>query len=100
MIPLGDDIPTRRTPIVTIALLVAIGAVWLFFQGAGFDEHTLAASVCNLGLVAGEITRQARIGTGVPIGPGMVCLVDADAINYLTPFTSMFLHGSWAHILG
>jgi hypothetical protein len=26
--------------------------------------------------------------------------VDAEPINYLTPITSMFLHGSWAHILG
>jgi membrane associated rhomboid family serine protease len=74
--------------------------VWVLFQGAGFDERRLAASVCNLGLVAGELTRQARVGTGVPIGPGLACLVDADPINYLTPLTSMFLHGGWAHLLG
>jgi len=99
MIPLSDNNPTLRAPVVTIALLVAIGAVWIFFQGAGFDEAALAASVCNLGLVAGEITRSAAIGTSVPIGDGMVCVVDADPINYVTPLTSMFLHGSWAHIL-
>jgi membrane associated rhomboid family serine protease len=100
MIPLGDDIRPRRVPIVTYALLLAIGASWVLVQGAGLDDQTLAASVCNLGLVAGEITREARLGSGVPIGPGMACIVDAEPINYATPFTSMFLHGSWAHLLG
>lgn len=100
MIPLGDDVPTLRTPVVTIALLVALGAVWLLVQGAGLDVQALASSVCNLGLVAGELTGRAAIGTTVPLGEGMACVVDADRINWLTPFTSMFLHGSWAHILG
>ena len=100
MIPLSDDNPALRIPVVTIALLVAIGAVWIFVQGAGFDDAVLAASVCNLGLVAGEITRFAAIGTAVPIGEGMTCVVDAEPINFVTPITSMFLHGGWAHILG
>jgi len=99
MIPLSDDNPTLNTPIVTIALLVVIGLVWIFVQGAGLDPAALAASVCNLGLVAGEITRLAAVGTSVPIGDGMACAVDSDPINFLTPLTSMFLHGSWAHIL-
>jgi hypothetical protein len=30
----------------------------------------------------------------------MSCVVDADPINYLTPITSIFLHGSWTHIAG
>ena len=51
-------------------------------------------------MVPGEITGQARVGTGVPIGAGLACVVDREAINYLTPFTSMFLHGSWGHLLG
>jgi membrane associated rhomboid family serine protease len=100
MIPLSDDNPTLRTPVVTIGLLVVIAAVWIFVQGAGFDASLLATSVCNLGLVAGEITRSAPIGTSVPIGEGMACVVDAEPINYITPLTSMFLHGSWAHVLG
>ena len=99
MIPLSDDNPTLNTPVVTIALLVVIGLVWIFVQGAGLDPAALAASVCNLGLVAGEITRLAAVGTSVPIGDGMACAVDSDPINFLTPLTSMFLHGSWAHIL-
>jgi membrane associated rhomboid family serine protease len=100
MIPLSDDNPTLRTPIATIALLLLIGGAWVFVQGAGLDPRTLAASVCNLGLIAGEITRMAPVGTAVPLGDGMACLVDAEPINYLTPLTSMFLHGGWAHILG
>ena len=100
MIPISDDNPTLRTPVVTIALLVALGAVWVFAQGAGFDPQVLAASVCNWGMVPGEITGRARIGSGVPLGQGMACLVDADPRNILTPVTSMFLHGGWGHLLG
>ena len=29
-----------------------------------------------------------------------MCVVDRDPINIFTPITSMFLHGSWGHILG
>lgn len=100
MIPISDDNPTLRTPVVTIALLVTLAAVWVFVQGAGFDPQVLAASVCNWGMVPGEITGRARIGSGVPLGQGMACLVDADPRNILTPVTSMFLHGGWGHLLG
>jgi len=100
MFPIGDENPTLRTPIVTYLLLATLLAVWILVQGAGFDAHALGASVCNLGLVPGELTHQARVGTGVPIGPGMSCLVDREPINLLTPLTSMFLHGSWMHLLG
>jgi len=55
--------------------------------------------VCLL-LWPGELTHRARLGEYVPIGPRLACVVDRDAINILTPITSMFLHGSWAHILG
>jgi membrane associated rhomboid family serine protease len=100
MIPISDDNPTMRTPLVTIALLAALGAVWAFAQGAGLDPVRLAASVCNWGMVPGELTHRARIGTAVPLGQGLACVVDADPRNWLTPLTSMFLHGGWMHILG
>ncbi len=100
MIPLSDDNPTLRTPIVTYLLLAAIGATWVFVQGAGLNAMSLAASVCNLGLVPGELTGLAPVGLGVPLGEGLACVVDQEPINRLTPLTSMFLHGSWSHILG
>ena len=100
MIPIGDDNPTARIPIATIFLIVAMFAVWILVQGAGLDGQLLAASICNLGLVPGELTRLAPLGSGVPIGPGLACVVDNQPINVLTPLLSMFLHGGWMHILG
>jgi membrane associated rhomboid family serine protease len=100
MIPISDENPTVRFPVVTVALLAALVIVWVFVQGAGFDDMALVASVCNLGLVPGEITGRARVGSGIPIAEGVACLVDAEPINLLTPITSMFLHGGWMHLGG
>jgi len=100
MIPLGDDNPTLRLPVVTIFLLLVTGATWIFVQGAGLDAAMLGSSICNLGLVAGEVTGKAAVGISVPIGEGLSCVVDRDPINFLTPLTSMFLHGGWMHIIG
>ena len=100
MIPLSDDLPTLRTPWMTYTILAITWAVWLLVQGAGVDLTRLAASVCDLGLVPGELTHLAAIGTPVPLGANMVCVVDDNAINVLTPLTSIFLHGGWMHILG
>jgi membrane associated rhomboid family serine protease len=85
---------------MTYALLGGILASWFLIQGAGFDATTLTASVCNLGLVPGEVTRQATVGSGIQVAEGMACVVDRDPINLLTPLTSMFLHGGWGHLLG
>jgi membrane associated rhomboid family serine protease len=100
VIPLSDDNPRIVFPAATVALLALIAASWLLVQGAGFDAVRLASSVCNYGMVPGELTRQAALGSGVPIGAGLACVVDAEPVNTLTPLTSMFLHGSWAHIVG
>jgi membrane associated rhomboid family serine protease len=100
MFPISDENPTLRTPVVTILLLVVLGAVWIFVQGAGLDPYKLAASVCDYGFIPGELTHRARIGSGVPLGRDIACLVDNDPINVLTPITSMFLHGGWMHLLG
>ncbi|WP_257457459.1 rhomboid family intramembrane serine protease [Archangium lipolyticum] len=100
MIPISDDNPTLRAPIVTWLLLGAIGATWVFVQGAGLNALALASSVCNLGLVPGELTGLARVGFAVPLGDGLACVIDQEPINRFTPVTSMFLHGSWGHILG
>ena len=103
MFPVSDDNPGLRTPIMTIAILVVTWAVWLLIQGGG-NAYPLAVSVCNLGMVPGELTRMAPLGFEVPLGvingQGMACIVDNEPINWATPVLSMFLHGGWGHIIG
>ena len=82
-----------------LIILVTV-AVWIQVQGAGQDPIRLATTICNLGMVPGELTHMAPVGMAVPLGPGLACVVDNDAINILTPLFSMFLHGSWTHLLG
>ena len=100
MFPLSDENPTVRVPVTTYALIAAILGAWVLVQGAGLDMESLAVSICNLGMVPGEITGRAPLGSGVPLGPGMACVVDNEAVNIWTPITSMFLHGGWGHLLG
>jgi membrane associated rhomboid family serine protease len=85
---------------MTYLLITVNFAVWILVQGAGLDPQHLAATVCNFGMVPGELTHLAPLGESVPIGPGLACVVDNDPINILTPLLSMFLHGGWMHILG
>ncbi len=100
MIPLSDDNPTVRPPVMTILLLATMGVVWVVVQGAGFDHEALAMSVCNLGLVPGELSGAAALGTSIPLTRDLVCVVDADPLNWATPVLSIFLHGGWGHLLG
>jgi membrane associated rhomboid family serine protease len=104
VIPLGDEYPTLKTPVMTYAILAGMLATWVFVQGAGMpnlaSDVKLATSVCNFGMVPGELTHLARLGTAVALGDGLACVVDNESINWLTPFTSMFLHGGWGHLLG
>jgi membrane associated rhomboid family serine protease len=85
---------------MTLALLAITLAVWITQQGAGLDPLVLAASVCNYGLVPAELTGLRPVGFQVAMGGGMACEIDSLSINWLTPITSIFLHGSWPHLLG
>jgi len=102
MIPISDDNPTLRTPIMTWLLLGVMFGVWLVVQGGGLpgNDFQLVKSLCNYGMVPGEITHRAPLGLSVPLGPGLYCEVDRDPINVFTPLISMFLHGGWGHLLG
>jgi membrane associated rhomboid family serine protease len=100
MIPISDENPTLHTPIMTWLLLGAIFAVWFVVQGGGVNPFALAASICDYGMVPGELTHRVALGTAIPMGSDLVCVIDDFPINKFTPLTSMFLHGGWGHILG
>ena len=98
MFPYRDENETQRTAIVT-GLLIALNVLaWIFLQGAG-STLSLARSVCELGLIPGELTLSVPPGSKFPMGDQLACLTDPGRqISHL--FTSMFLHGSWMHLLG
>jgi len=73
MIPLRDVIPSRTFPFVTIAIIVLNALAWLL----------------ELSLAPGQL-RQFLYVYGVVPGN----------FHAATLVTSMFLHGSWMHILG
>jgi membrane associated rhomboid family serine protease len=96
--PYHDENETQRTPVVTMVLIALTVLTWVLVQGAGATV-ALARSVCELGLIPGELTLAVVPGTPFPMGEGLVCLTDPgrQTTNVLT---SMFLHGSWMHLLG
>ncbi len=85
---------------MTILLIGAMLSAWLIVQGGGLDLANLAFSICNLGLVPAELTGALPLGSSIPLTRDFVCVVDAEPTNWLTPVLSIFLHGSWAHLLG
>jgi len=98
MFPYRDDNPTLRTPVVTIAIIALNVAAWVLVQGMGADPD-LARSICDLGLIPGEFLHTIPPGTEVSLGPGASCVLGYGP-TWLTPLTSMFLHGGWLHLIG
>jgi membrane associated rhomboid family serine protease len=102
MFPLSDENPTLHTPVMTWVILGAMFATWFVVQGGGIpgNDLQLVTSICNLGMVPGELTHRVAVGFAVPLAPGLACVIDNEPINKFTPLISMFLHGGWGHILG
>jgi membrane associated rhomboid family serine protease len=98
MFPYRDENETIRTPYATFVLIGLNVVTWLLIQGAG-TPMALARSVCDLGLIPGELTLSLPPGTRFPMGEGLACLTDPGRQTEHI-LTSMFLHGSWMHLLG
>ena len=80
MLPLRDNVPTRSFPVVTVALIAANVLVWVLYQ-----LPDLEGSVTELAYQPCEVENSCpTVGQDWP----------------LTALTSMFMHGSWAHLLG
>src|SRR5256712_3552881 len=70
------------------------------------SEEALRTSVCQLGLIPGELLRGVPPGTPIPIGQdqlGHMLYCDrvvSNAPHWGAVLTSMFMHGGWFHVLG
>ncbi len=59
----------------------------------------MSRSVCELALIPGELLDRVPPGTQIPLGPRTACVLGGSQ-TWFTPFTSMFLHGGWFHLIG
>ncbi len=98
MFPLRDDNPTLGTSWVTFLIIGLNALAWIFVQGLGSDLP-LASSICQYGLIPGELLGTVAPGTRVPLGDGLACVLASGASGW-SVVTSMFMHGGWFHIIG
>ena len=98
MFPIRDENPIVRSPVAVILIIALNAAAWVFVQGLG-SAYPLAESVCQLGLIPGELLGAVPRDYAVPVGPNLQCILDGSG-TMLTPLTSMFMHGGWFHIIG
>jgi len=107
--PLKDDIPTRRFPILTVAL-IAINVVMFFgFQGAFFGtDQNFEERVIEYGAIPYEVSHPGKGCEVSAPAQELICEgqegVSGDAPGqpptWLTVLTSMFMHGGLLHIAG
>jgi len=94
--PIRDDNPQILVPYATFGIMAVNVLVWVFVQGLG-SNPVLAGSICQLGLIPGELLGTVPTGTPVMLTASTWCEL-GDTSRWYTLFTSMFMHGGWFHI--
>ena len=109
MFPLKDDIPTRRFPALTLALIAANVLVYFLFEQSLWSlSETGDERVLEYGAIPYEITNPGSECAADQTLTQVVCegqegvsgTAPEQAPWYLTLFSSMFLHGSLLHLGG
>jgi membrane associated rhomboid family serine protease len=105
VMPIGDDNTGRRiTPFVNYALIAANLIVFVLFQGCGENERfTYAYATVPGEIVSGKDLISDDELVELPITQQQVKIpgLQPTPISvYITLFTSMFMHGGIAHLLG
>ena len=106
MIPLKDDVPTRRLPVLTLALIAINVAMFFLFQGAFLtSDAEFDDKVAEYGAIPYEI---AHPGDACDLSGGRVICEGEDGVSgeapedlaptWLTLLTSMFMHGGLLHL--
>jgi len=90
VIPLRDNVPTRSFPVVTVGIIAVNAILWFWeLSGRGVDYHVVKDGYypCSLH------------------GPCEAIQIGGTVVTHHLSwwegtFTSMFMHGSWEHIIG
>ncbi len=105
MFPLKDNIPTERLPVVTIALIVANVLLYFFWQRGGLtlgdpSSREYLQNLVDYSAIPYELTHP---GDGCRLAGETVTCGGPDDDQprwWLTPFSSMFMHGGLLHLGG
>jgi membrane associated rhomboid family serine protease len=87
VIPLHDDNPAARPPVLTVAVMAS--CVLAFLWQVSLSEHDQHRVVYGLGLIPSVLLGKGRLAQGLAMLPPEA-----------TVLTSMFLHGGWLHLIG
>ena len=87
MIPLRDDNPTLRKPIVTYILIGLCVAI--FFIQLGSESYKTGHLFYSYGLIPSVLVGHDQLPMDLYVVPA-----------YATIFSSMFMHGGWMHLIG
>jgi membrane associated rhomboid family serine protease len=87
MIPLRDDVPTRSTPVFTVAFIVVCVLVYIWELTLG--DRGFQAAMYSFGVTPVTLLQGDHLPPELYVVPPVATL-----------FTSMFMHGSLMHLLG
>lgn len=85
-IPIRDDVPTVRKPYFTVGLIAVNTLIFVYSISLGMHDFQLFT--IQYGYIPMELTGSAELTPEIY------------APRYLTPFSSMFMHGGWMHLIG
>jgi len=79
MIPLKDNLPRRSMPVMVILIIAANAGVWVLelLQGGQLNDFIMTWGFTPLRIMTSD-----------------------SPLKWLTPLSSMFMHGGWLHIIG
>jgi membrane associated rhomboid family serine protease len=103
VLPIGDDNTGRiNKPVVNYVLIAINVLVFVFLQGLGSNEvFTYAFSVVPEEIATGQdLARTVVISDPTGQQSAQIQLLPTPVSVYVTLLTSMFMHGSIAHLLG
>jgi membrane associated rhomboid family serine protease len=108
MIPLKDDVPSDRLPIVTY-LLIAVNVIAYLYsirRGGSLLGGPSSSVAVHYGAIPYELTHAGRhcdlteLGVVCQGQPGVSGSASAQPATWLTGLTSMFLHANLLHLAG
>ena len=105
MIPLKDNIPTRRFPVLTVAIIAINVIVYFLFQDGKFSTVN-EEFVVDYGVIPYELTHPGdhceAVGQGIACEgqEGVTGQADAQPSTPITLLSSIFMHASLIHLGG